>query len=163
MPLNNNEELQMINGTIQSPSSVNYSNNRPPGPNYIGIQTGSFGGGTGYRWALFTGKLSSSVSNTTITLGTPSAGFNTNANPINNFMLYVKITGGTDTNGWINGNFPYPGGGSPTNDGDGALDPTSTSAARIVTFGGTPRQGTVLARIGLPSGSALTFKTVTIT
>jgi hypothetical protein len=154
------EELQMINGIIQNPPSVNYTNIRPSGPNYIGIQTGSYGGATGYRWALFTGQIAGATSVTCVFGGTS----NFSSVVLSDFRLYVKVSGSNPTNGWIDGNTAYGGVGDPTNDGDAALViGSSSSTSKFVTFGTALRNGTVMARVGIPSGSNKSFSSLTVT
>ena len=158
--LRTNEELQMINAIIQNPPSIDYSSNRPVGPNYIGIQTGSYLGPTGYRWALFTG-VANSVTQVTCAFGNA---VNFSAVVLPDFKLYVKVSGGSPTAGWVDGNAQYQGGGNPDADGEAALVVgSSSSTSKVITFGTNLRAGSVMARVGIPSGSNKTFRTLSIT
>jgi hypothetical protein len=83
---------------------------------------------------------------------------------MSNFVLQVRVNGATPTIGWVDGNVAYPGVGSPTNNGDAALVvASSTSTAKLVTFGTNTKTGTVYARIGIPSGDNKRFTNVTMT
>jgi hypothetical protein len=69
--------------------------------------------------------------------------------------FYVKAEGAT---GWIDGNSSYSGTGSPINNGDPAMVFANSSATiKRVTFGATPRSGTLYVRIGFPYNSNKTF------
>lgn len=148
------EELQLLNGSYQRPASVNYSSNLPvPGPDY------SSGMGTSDRWVTFVhGSSLSNASAFTITIQGPSGSWS--GTETSDIKIYAKVEGVT---GWIDCNTAYPGVGSPVNDGDPALIfGSSTVYVKRVTFGSTPRSGTLYVRIGLPSGSDKKFTSISI-
>lgn len=152
-----NEELQLENATFKFPAATDYTGNIPAGPNYSAITGGSFNNN---RWATFQLGPVSSVVNVTVTFGGTS-GFSSVIE--SNFELYVLVDGATPTAGWVDGNAAYPGVGDPTNDGDAALVVgSSTATSKVVTFGSSVKTGDVYVRVGIPSGDAKTFQTVSI-
>lgn len=149
-----NEELQMLNGRYQYPAAVNYSSNTPTaGPNYSSIAAGSW---SNMRWATFSlGSISSATSVNFSFSGAQNFGSTT---IVTNFALYVKVEGVT---GWLDANAAYPGVGSPSSNGDAALDVGNSSAtSKRVTFGSTARTGTVYVRVGIPQGNNKAFSGV---
>jgi hypothetical protein len=153
--LSANEELQLLNGNYQYPPAVNYTGKYPAGPNYSALSGGSF---SNYRWATFSlGALAAAV-NTTINL-IGSSGIS--AVLQTGMILQVMVEGST---GWLDANAAYPGVGNPASNGDPAcVVGSSTATSRRVTFGSTPRTGTVWVRIGFPSGSTKTIQGITRT
>jgi hypothetical protein len=144
----------MLNGRYQYPSLTNYSSNTPTaGPNYSGLTAGSW---NNMRWATFSlGSVSSATSVTFSFSGAQNFG---STAIVSNFALYVKVEGVT---GWLDANAAYPGVGSPSSNGDAALDiGNSTATSKRVTFGSTARTGTVYVRVGIPSGNNKAFSGV---
>lgn len=145
-----NYELQLINGYYQDPPSINYTTGYiPPGPDYSAlIYDGGFRHYTQNMGAITT------ASTVTVTILHP-VNFGVSV-IIPGIRIFVAVVG--SGMGWISANNAYPGSGIPTNDGDPALDiSSSTSTVRRVTFGGALRTGTVLCRISLPQGSNIKF------
>lgn len=148
-----NEELQMLGGVIRYPSLVNYSTNLPfPGPDYSGLQPGSY---QNMRW--YTVKLGE-VSDLTGVILDLAGATNFGATPlIAGALIQVRVDGLLGT-GWLNANAAYPGVGSPSVNGEPALVYSqSTATRRTVTFGSTVRTGTLYVRLGLPAGSNKSF------
>jgi hypothetical protein len=146
------EELQMLNGRFQWPTSVNYSTYGSPtvGPDY------SSGMGTNDRWVTF--LLTTITSKSTIEVTFNSA-TNFSGVPTSGIKIYAKVEGVT---GWIDCNASYPGAGSPVNDGDPAMVfANSTATLKRFTFGSTPRTGTLYLRVGLPVSSNKSWTTIT--
>ena len=158
--LSGNEELQMINGLIQNPPKVHYGNFVPSGRNYSYVQTGSY---SGCRWAMFDMGPITAVSNIILTFNSAT---NFSSVILPNFLLYVRVSGvGTNaTAGWVNGNAAYPLAGNPSKDDDPALVvASSTTNAKSITFGTATLTGPVYIRVGLPSGSNMSFGSVSMT
>ena len=152
------EELQLLNGLYQLPAT-NYSSNLPTaGPDY------STGMGALDRWVMpsFTSHNGISINNVssfTITILNPSGTWS--GTETTGVSIYAKVEGVT---GWIDCNKAYPAIGSPSANGDGALDVSNSSVyVKRVTFGPTPRTGTLYIRIGLPVGSNKKFSGITLT
>ena len=146
------EELQLLNGVYRMPTG-NYSSNVPTaGPDY------STGMGSSDRWYIYqhTSSLSSASAFTISING--SSGI---SNVLQSGMsLYAKVEGVT---GWIDCNGAYPGSGSPSSNGDPAVVVgSSTATSRRITFGATPRSGTLYIRIGFPSGSTKSFSSISV-
>ena len=154
-----NKELQVIGGNYQYPPAVDYTGNLPTaGPNYSGLTPDSFGS---YRWATFNLGAKAAVSSVTFNI-IGSSGFGSSA-LVSGLYLQVLVDGAAPTSGWVDANAAYPGVGSPTANGDAALDvANSTATTKRVTFGTAPKTGNVWVRIGIPSGSAKTFNSITI-
>lgn len=161
-------ELQMTNNLYHYPSASNYSTNYPlSGPNYIGLTaetTASFPG-EAVRWATFSSSINA-ASNLSVVFNSTSnfTGVATSGS----MRLYVRVSGSSPTNGWIDGATSYPGTGNPTNNGDPALVfGSSTTTTKIITFGSIVKTGVAFVRVGIPSsslpGSTRTFSGVTIT
>ena len=111
-------------------------------------------GGAEYRWTLF--KLPSQSGITAVNCQFSStSGFS--AGVMAGFILQVRVDGASGTNGWVDGNAIFSPGSTPTNNGDAALDPSSTNTLKIVVFGASPKVGDVFVRVGLASGSGLSF------
>lgn len=145
-------ELMMKNGKYQWPGSINYATNFG-GPDYSSV-TGGDTGASNYRWACFNVGTVSNETNFTFTLnGTENFGSST---LITGIYLYVKVVGATGTV-WVDANAAWSG-GNPTTDGDAMLVyGESTTTTKKVTFGTTPRTGTVYVRIGLAPSSTKKF------
>jgi len=152
-------EMQYINGQFKYPPSVNYSNNLPTaGPDY------TTGMGSDVRWFCYQHTSSlTAVSAFTLTISGAS-GFGT-AKEVSGVQIYARVdgSGGSGTNGWIDCNSAYPGGGDPTNNGDTAMVfGSSTATSKRVTFGTAAKTGILYIRIGFPSGSSKYFTGVSI-
>jgi hypothetical protein len=156
--LTSNFELQLINGKIQWPESINWATNVPQsGPNYIGIGGDNIGipSGTEYRW--YTRKLAD-VSNIT--------SFTVDIEDAEEFGLVLDseiiMHGIVETaTGWLDMNAAYLGTGNPSSDGDAALDvASSTPSKRRITFGAVARSGALYVRIGIPSTSSKKFSSI---
>lgn len=152
------EELQMVNGYYQMPT-VSYIFNLPTnGPDY------SSGMGALTRWCMpaFTANNGISISNVssfTINIQGPLGTWS--GTETTGVSIYAKVEGVT---GWIDCNKAYPAIGSPSVNGDGALDVSNSSVyIKRVTFGPTPRTGNLYIRIGLPVGSDKKFTGITLT
>lgn len=147
------EELQLLNGEYQWPTG-DYSGNLPTnGPDYSVLSA------VGTRRAIPVGGSVVIVNKTSITVTIQGAsGF---LNIIeSDITLQVKVEGET---GWLDANSAYPGAGVPTNDGDACLDVGgSTATVKRITFGPTPRTGTVYVRIGLIDASSKKFTGILI-
>lgn len=143
------KELQFIAGAFRYPPLVSYVSSKPAGPDYSSLTPDSY---ASMRWVTFNFGAVSSASSVTFTLQSASGFTSTLQSGV---VIYVKVEGQT---GWLDANLAYPGVGSPSVNGDGALDVGSSSATfKRVTFGGTVRTGTVYVRIGLPAGSTKFF------
>ena len=159
--LTTNEELQLEGGAYKYPPAVNYTTHIPAGPDYSTIAAGSY---ANMRWVTirFAGVYAvTDASSVTLTFAN-TANFGTSV-IVANFALYVRVDGASSTNGWIDGNAAYSGVGNPTNDGDAALDYSSSSATvKRITFGNQTRTGNVIVRVGIPAGDNKTFTGITI-
>lgn len=153
-----NEELQLLGGVYKFPPAVNYSTNLPTaGPNYSSIAGGSY---NSMRWATFFVGAITNASSINLTFNGSS---NFSGTLLSNFALYVRVDGIIPTSGWLDANAAYSGVGSPTANGDPALDySNSTSTFKRVTFGTTVRTGNVFVRVGIKAGSNLSFASVTL-
>ena len=94
------------------------------------------------------------------------ANFSTNAGSqvTSNLKIFTKLEGST---GWLDSNNPYPGVGTPINDGDYAMatansTSTTTTLVKYVTFGAGNYTGTLYVRLGIASGSTITISTITV-
>ncbi len=151
-----NEELQMYFGKYRYPAG-NYTSNLPTaGPDYSSVPLGTY---NNVRWVLLNlGTTTGFVNSVTLTFDTPT-NFGTNK-IIPNFYLQVRIPGGSGTTGWIDGNVAYTY-GNPTNNGDAAFNyGASTVSTRNITFGTSAKSGNVYVRVGIPSGSTISFKNI---
>lgn len=154
-----NKELQLIGGLYQYPPSVSYTGNLPvAGPDYTGITPDAFGS---YRWVTFNIGSKTAVSSVTFNFsGATNFG---GAALVSGLYLQLLVEGASPTTGWVDANAAYPGVGSPTANGDAALDVgASTATSKRVTFGTTPKTGNVWVRVGIPSGSNKTFSSISI-
>jgi hypothetical protein len=150
-------ELQMLNGVYKRISG-DYSNNYPiSGPNY------SADSNDDYRWVMFSYTLTSKSS---INITVAGANFTTNAGTqvTDNIKIFIKVEGST---GWLDANNPYPGVGTPIDDGDYAMSTSnstssSTSLLKNVTFGAGNYSGTLYVRLGMISGSNDTLTSITV-
>ena len=125
----------------------------PSGPNYSAITPGTY---NNMRWVMFSFPVVN-ISNLTLTFGN-TIGFDSII--LTNFALYVKVEGST---GWINGNAPYAGIGSPVSDGSPALVVgSSTLTSKHITFGIGVYSGILFARVGIPSGNTRAFTSLVI-
>lgn len=153
-----NKELQLLGGQYQYPPAVDYSSKSPSGPNYSALTPDSY---ANMRWVTFNLGAKSAVSSVTLTInGAQNMG---SSAVVSGFALYVLVDGATPTTGWVDGNAAYPGVGSPTANGDAALDVGASSATvKRVTFGTAPKTGNVWVRVGIPSGSNKSLSTVSM-
>lgn len=150
-------ELQLLNALYQYPTG-DYTTNTPvSGPDY---STGM--GNTNGNWRFATFELNSITDASGLTVNINNASGFSGAET-SNLKLYLRVDGANGTNGWIDANSSYPGTGSPTNDGDSAMDfANSDSDTKRITFGSTPRTGTVYVRLGIPSGDVKKFSSITL-
>lgn len=145
-----NEELLYANNLFTYPSSTDYSSKQPAGPNYSAI-------GTITRWVTFSKTYTDYISNFTVTFNDAE---NMNSVIIPNFYLHALMSGSTE---WIDGNIAYIGVGSPSLNGDSALVyHMSSNTTKKITFGSTPRTGTLYIRIGLSNVSTIRFSSIDI-
>lgn len=147
------EELQLLNGLYQWPTG-DYSSNLPDaGPDYSGLS------GSGTRRCIPIGGKTTISNATSLTFTIQGAvGFSSIVE--SDFILQVKVDGVT---GWLDANAAYPGAGAPSSDGDACLDiGNSTSTVKRITFGPTPRSGTVYIRIGLVDADSKKFSGILI-
>lgn len=152
LSLASNKALQYLAGAYRYPPAVSYAASLPAGPDYSALTPDTY---NNMRWVTFQFGTVSSATSVSFTLQSAS-GFT--ATLQSGFALYVRVDGATPTAGWVDGNAAYSGTGSPTNNGDGALDVSqSTTTFKRITFGSTVRTGTVFVRIGIPQGSSLFF------
>ena len=150
-------ELQMLNGVYRRITG-NYTNNFPiAGPNY------SSDSNTDYRWVMFSYSITTKSS---VNVTVNGANFSTNAGSqvTSNLKIFTKLEGST---GWLDSNNPYPGVGTPINDGDYAMatansTSTTTTLVKYVTFGAGNYTGTLYVRLGIASGSTITISTITV-
>jgi hypothetical protein len=150
----NTEELQMLNGQYQFPGG-NYASAQPTaGPDY------SSGMGTGNRRCMpIAGFAITAASGFTITFNNPT-GMVIGDLDTSTITIQVKVEGQT---GWLDANKAFSLVGAPSVDGDACMVYSESSAAvRRVSFGNSPKTGTVYLRIGLPAGSTKKFGGVTI-
>jgi len=145
------EELQMLNGIYQIPLG-DYTGNLPTaGPDY------STGMGSSVRWVTFPMVTLSNDLAFTLTFNNPTGTWS--GTETSNIQIYAKVEGIT---GWIDANAPYPGVGTPVNDGDPAMVFGSSSVyVKRVTLG-IVRSGILYVRVGLPIGSDKKFTGITI-
>lgn len=152
-------ELQLLNGLYKRPSAVNYTTFG--GPDY------STGIGTNIRWVTF--NLGSFTLKQNFDINFISASNIPASSGTTAFYLQVLALGSTGNLGnpdkWINGNAPYNMDPTPGIGSDGISACTiATSNTRRVTFGSNVITGSnFIVRIGLPSGSNITFSGVTKT
>ena len=158
--LNENEELQMLNGIYQWPAG-NYSQNTPvAGPNYDMLPK------DGIRWVTFY-ITDLEYADGFIMRFNGAQGFvaNSETNVTSGMKIFAKVlnnSDGSQTTGWLNCNAPYPGVGKPSTDGDNAMVVTDSSATiKRISFGPTTRTGKLYIRVGLPYGSTK-FSTITV-
>jgi len=151
------EELQMLNGQYQYPTG-NYTTAKPvAGPNYSSLPGVTFGT---VRWVTFTLGSQTAVQNVTITFAN-TANLGSAAVLTPGWYLYMKTEGVT---GWVDGNAAYPGAGSPSTDGAAALDVANSSGTvKKITYGTTPRTGTIYVRVGIASGQTYKFGSISAT
>jgi hypothetical protein len=151
-------ELQMINGIYQYPPARTYIRNYPiAGPDYTTLVPDTFGS---LRWFTVSQSISA-LSALSITFN-GAVNFNT-VETTGSMRVYVLVSGSTPTNGWVDASTAYGGTGNPTNNGDPALViGSSTTTLKRVTFGAAALTGVAFVRIGLPTGSARTFTSITI-
>jgi hypothetical protein len=142
-----NEELQLVGGKYQYPSGDYTSNYPVAGPNYNSITSG-------FRYVTFAIDI---VETSTVTIffeGAENFSAYMNENKTldsTKFSLQIKVDGSKPTNGWLDGNLPYPG-GNPMLDNDGALILASTNTTannKDIAFGTANKTGKCYIRIGL--------------
>lgn len=149
LSLASNKDLQFLAGAFRYPPVVSYVNSLPTGPDYSGLTPDTY---NNMRWATF--QLGTLSAATSVTFSFQSASNFGSSALVSGLALYVRVDGGTGTGGWVDANAAYSGVGSPTANGDAALDVgSSTGTTKRVTFGTAPRTGTVFVRVGIPSGS----------
>lgn len=138
-------ELQLVNGRYKIPTG-NYSA-------WGGVDYSS-GMGSGDRWVLFNlGITLSSASSFIIEIPSILGTWEADAETAG-LQVQVKVEGVT---GWLNANAAYSV-GSPVANGDACMVfADSDNNTKKVTFGGTPRTGVLLIRIGLPYNSDKSF------
>lgn len=162
-------EMMLYGGLYQYPS-LNFTSNWPvSGSNYtspLDDTNATLVSGNYYRWVTFNIGSISGQQNCTITLNgantilTSATLNNSTGNYISNFLMYVKVVGGSGT-GWLNANLDAI--TLPSVDGDGCLVKNqSTSVSRKISFGTTPRTGSVYVRIGFTTTPAYKFSSLTL-
>jgi hypothetical protein len=142
-------QLQVYGNNYRYPSGnfTTYS-----GPNYSSLTQNS------WRYADF--SLSSITNRTNIDLTIAGAsGISGNPYGTSNFRLYVKVEGST---GWLDANAAWAS-GTPIADGDAAVDVGNSTSATVrrITFGAT-LSGSISIRVGINTGSSITFTGITI-
>lgn len=144
------DELQLLNGTYRYPTG-NYTNytdaTNGAGPDYSSV--------TGIRWATF--NIGSFNNNSAFDLTINGASGIGASYDVANFYLEVQISGQTS---WVNADASYSGTGSPGSGADGVgavVVGDSTNTVRRITFGSITYTGDIIVRIGLASGSGITF------
>ena len=146
-------ELQLVGGAYGYPPPIDYSANYLPSPNYTGF--------TNFRYAafIFPDALVCAVSfDIILTLPDPTRWADDFIQPAGEFLMQVQVDGGAifDANALFN----YI---TPSANGDACLDSTKSSlTVKHITFGFTPRTGTVIVRIGFPPGSQKTISNIVI-
>ena len=142
-------QLQLLDGIYRYPS-VNYSNYG--GPNYSSLLQNS------WRYCDFLGVLTiTNRTNVTVTINGATGINQIYGTP--NFRLYLQISGVT---GWLDCNAAWSA-GSPHNNGDAAVNVSSSTSntSRNITFGAT-LSGSINIRLGINSGSTITFTSITV-
>ena len=157
----NEYELQFTNEYFHWPSSTNYSNYIPAGPDYSGIS--SLGDGdNGLRYVTFNLGTISNAGTVTLTFENCIGFDNALIQTEDNFQLQlIVVSGGTAVTGWIDGNAQFSGAGNTVDrDGMGGIAPDGNSSGgnnhdfvRVITFGNVVRSGTVYVRVGWDSGA----------
>lgn len=119
------------------------------GPNYSSLTY------SGYRYADF--NLGSVSNITNLTLNIVGASGISQKYGTSNFKLLIKVGSGN----WLDANAAWSS-GTPTANGDAAVDVgnSASNTARRITFGATV-SGTVYVRVGINSGSSITFTDIT--
>jgi hypothetical protein len=150
-------ELQMLNGVYRRITG-NYTNNFPiAGPNY------SSDSNIDYRWVMFSYTITTK-SSITVTVNGANMSTVAGTQVTDSMKIFIKVEGGT---GWLDANNPYPGVGTPINDGDYAMvtassTSTTTTLLKYVTFGAGNYSGTLYVRLGMASGSNDTLTSITV-
>src|SRR6266403_2065706 len=122
------------------------------GPNYTSLTQNS------WRYSDFSVTSISNKTNIDLTI-VGATGITVNPYGTANFRLYVKIEGVT---GWLDANAAWAA-GTPISDGDASVDVGNSTSATVrrITFGAN-RTGNISVRVGINSGSAITFSGITI-
>ena len=150
--LSANEELQLINGKYEYPST-DYSSNALVGPDYSSL--------TGTRWVTFAPGTASSALDGVVTINATGLTANAlNATVTDGIDMYLKIEGST---GWFNINEgPNYSSGTLSADGDKPLlYGGSDKSTKSLAWGTVPLSGQVYVRLGLPAGSNIKITGVT--
>ena len=149
-------ELQMMNGQYQRPYGNWTTLLGMAGPNYATDSQ------SGDRWVTQQFTVNSHSGFLLTMPNTAGAWSGSGGNITSGIKIFAKVEGSTN---WIDCNSPYPGVGAPGSGPDGqagmVADTSSTYTVKKVTFGPTPRTGTLTIRIGLPSGSDKKFGAIT--
>ena len=139
------------------------------GYNYSSLDTtGNYTDGTysSYRWSTFKIGYISSKSALRVNIN-GSTGIT--SYPQSGLALYVIIlnSSGTAQTKWVDGNSNYSGVGNPgssQSNGDAAMFYGQSSATlRYITFGTPTYTGDIWVRIGIGSGSGITFTSLSYT
>ena len=158
-----NYELRFANEVFLWPSSTNYSNYIPPGPNYSSISGDDTSGFTGRRYVTF--KLGEIDKLSSLSLEIKSArGFTTSntsgdsglLQQTHDFYFALIVLNALDNSRvtqWMDVNAEYTGGDPTNEDGDGCLTggtlATNGNLLRNITFGsGGTQTGVVYVRMG---------------
>jgi hypothetical protein len=158
-----NYELRFANEVFLWPSSTNYSNYIPPGPNYSSISGDDTSGFTGRRYVTF--KLGEIDKLSSLSLEIKSArGFTTSNTSGDNgllqqthdfqfILIVINASDNSRVTQWMDVNAEYIGGDPTNEDGDGCLTggtlATNGNLLRNITFGsGGPQTGVVYVRMG---------------
>jgi hypothetical protein len=156
LSLASNKALQYLAGAYRYPPLVSYAGSLPAGPDYSGLTPDTY---NNMRWVTFNFGSVSAV--TSVLFAFQSANNFGTSTIVSGLALYVRVDGSSGTTGWIDANQAYSGVGSPTANGDAALDVSqSTATQKRVTFGTAPKTGTVFVRVGIPSGSNKFFGSI---
>ena len=106
-----------------------------------------------YRWAIF---RVSGVNVTSVSCRfSDTSGFTQGV--MSGFILQAKVDGPIGTSGWVDGNSIFSPNSLPLNNGDAALDPSSTSTNKIMVFGAAPKTGDIYVRVGVEKDSGISF------
>lgn len=122
------------------------------GPNYTTLTQNS------WRYSDFSVTSITNKTNVDLTI-VGASGITGNPYGTTSFRLYVKIEGVT---GWLDANAAWAS-GTPISDGAASVDVGNSLSATVrrITFG-TTRTGSVSVRVGINSGSAITFTGITV-
>lgn len=148
------EEMMLKNGIYQYPNT-NYTTYG--GPDYSTNITGT-------RWVTLV--LTSFAGHSAFYLDfVGSTGISGNPYGTSGLLVQVKISGGTGSTYWADGNAAYSTGTNPGFDSQGlgaVVVGSSTATHRYITFGTIPYTGPIIVRVGL-TGTGITFTNLTAT